>query len=100
MTIDQREIEGLLARRIGLDPTTVGPHLVLRAARRRMSELGLDDLGVYASRLGQSEPELQALIEEVVVPESWFFRDERPFLWLAEHVRGRWVGDPSRPPLR
>jgi chemotaxis protein methyltransferase WspC len=100
MTNDQIEIEGLLARRIGLDPVTVGPHMVLRAARRRMAELGLDELGAYASRLGQSEPELQALIEEVVIPESWFFRDERPFLWLADHVRARWVGEPSRAPLR
>ena len=100
MTKDQIEIERLLARRIGLDPFALGPHMVLRAARRRMAELGLDDLGVYASRLGQSEAELQALIEEVVVPESWFFRDERPFIWLADHVRARWVGDPSRGPLR
>ena len=53
-----------------------------------MSELGLDDLGAYASRLGESEPELQALIEEVVVPESWFFRDERPFVWLADQCEG------------
>ena len=91
-TNDQKQIEGLLARRIGLDPVTVGPHLVVRAARRRMAELGVDDLGVYASRLGQSEPEQQALIEEVVVPESWFFRDERPFLWLADMCgRGGWA---------
>src|SRR5271155_5459990 len=100
MTNDQREIETLLASRIGLDPVTVGPHMVLRAARRRMAELGLEDLCAYASRLGQSEPELQALIEEVIVPESWFFRDERPFAWLADHVRRGWVGDLSRAPLR
>ena len=35
-----------------------------------------------------------------MIPESWFFRDERPFDWLADHVRARWVGDPSRAPLR
>ena len=100
MTNNQEELEGLLARRIGLDPVAVGSHLVLRAARRRMAELGLDDLGVYASRVGQSEPELQSLIEEVVIPESWFFRDDRPFRWLTDYVRPGWVGDPSRPPLR
>ena len=43
----------------------------------------------------RSEPELQELIEEVVVPESWFFRDERPFQWLREYVRERWLSDPS-----
>ncbi|MGP0068276.1 MAG: CheR family methyltransferase [Isosphaeraceae bacterium] len=99
-TNDQKQIEGLLTRRIGLDPGTVGPHMVVRAARRRMAELGVDDLGVYASRLAQSEPEQQALIEEVVIPESWFFRDERPFLWLADYVRARWLGDLLRAPLR
>ena len=35
----------------------------------------------------QSESELQALIEEVVVSESWFFRDERPYQWFREYVR-------------
>jgi chemotaxis protein methyltransferase WspC len=100
MTDDQQKIEQLLARRIGLDPTSMGPHLVLRAARRRMAELGAADLGEYAAHLLDSEAEQQALIEEVVVPESWFFRDERPFRWLTDHARARWVADPARPPLR
>ena len=65
-----------------------------------MTELGLDDLGEYERRLSQSELELQELIEEVVVPESWFFRDERPFQWLREYVRERWLNDLLRPPLR
>ena len=65
-----------------------------------MRELGLNDLGAYERRVRQSEPELQALIEEVVVSESWFFRDERPFQWFREYVRARWLNDPARPPVR
>ncbi len=65
-----------------------------------MAALGLGDLSVYASRVVQSEEELHELIEEVVVPESWFFRDDRPFCWLSDYVRERWVGDPARRPLR
>ena len=65
-----------------------------------MRELGLDDLAAYERRLSQSELELQELIEEVVVAESWFFRDERPFQWFRDYVRQRWLNDPSRPPLR
>ena len=100
MTEGLREILELLGRRIGLDPVAVGSQLVLRAAQRRMEELGLDDLGAYAARADQEEGELHSLIEEVVVPESWFFRDERPFRWLEDYARQRWLNDPARPPLR
>jgi chemotaxis protein methyltransferase WspC len=100
MTNDRKEIEEWLTRRIGLDPVSMGPHLIDRAARRRMAELGLPSLGDYAAHLLGSEAEQQALIEEVVVPESWFFRDERPFRWLAEHVRGGWIAAPRRSPFR
>src|SRR6516225_4538603 len=100
MTEDQKTIEELLARRIGLDPVSTGPHVILGAARRRMAELGVADLGEYAARAAASEAEQQALIEEVVIPESWFFRDERPFHWLADRARERWIAAPWRPPLR
>src|SRR5262249_14516472 len=100
MTNDQRRIEELLARRIGLDPVSTGPHVILVAARRRMAEMGVSDLSDYAARVAASEAEQQALIEEVVIPESWFFRDERPFRRLADHARERWVAAPWRPPLR
>ena len=78
----------------------MGPHLILRAARRRMAEIGVNELRDYAASVVNSEAEQQALIEEVMVPESWFFRDERPFRWLADQVRARWIAAPWRPPLR
>ena len=100
MAAELSGIERLLASRIGLDPVSVGSPLILRAARQRMKELGLDDMGAYERWVRQSESELQALIEEVVVSESWFFRDERPFQWFREYVRERWLDDLLRPPLR
>ena len=65
-----------------------------------MRELRLNNLGEFQRRLCESESELQALIEEVVVSESWFFRDERPFEWLRESVCSRWVKSPFCPSLR
>ena len=65
-----------------------------------MVELGLVDVDSYASLISGSETELQALIEEVVIPESWFFRDEVPFRYFQEHVRAGWVANPARSPLR
>jgi chemotaxis protein methyltransferase WspC len=93
-------IERLLADRIGLDPVSVGSQLILRAARQRMKELAIDDMAAYERRVEQSEPELQALIEEVVVSESWFFRDAQPYQWFREYIRGRWLDDLLRPSLR
>jgi chemotaxis protein methyltransferase WspC len=93
-------IEAILTRRIGLDPAAVGSALIPRAVRIRMNELGLNDLDSYTSLISSSESELQALIEEVVVPESWFFRDEVPFRHFQDHVRASWVANPARSPLR
>jgi chemotaxis methyl-accepting protein methylase len=62
MAAELSEIEELLASRIGLDPVSVGSPLILRAAQRRMKELGLIDMASYASLVRQSESELQALI--------------------------------------
>jgi chemotaxis protein methyltransferase WspC len=100
MTNDQKTIEDLLARRIGLDPVSLGPHVILRAARRRMAELDVADLCDYAALAVDSEAEQQALIEEVVVPESWFFRDDRPFRRLVNHIRDGWSRAPSRAAVR
>jgi chemotaxis protein methyltransferase WspC len=100
MTDGLRGIERLLADRIGLDPVSVGPQLISRAAHQRMNELHVDDPGAYESIARQSELELQALIDEVVVSESWFFRDEQPFQSFREYIQARWLNDSQGVPLR
>jgi chemotaxis protein methyltransferase WspC len=57
-------------------------------------------MALYERRVEQSAEELQELIEEVVVAESWFFRDEHPFEWLRAYVQNWWRSTPVRPPLR
>jgi chemotaxis protein methyltransferase WspC len=93
-------IEQLLASRIGLNPLSVSSQLPLRAAQRRIKDLALPDLAAYLHRLQSSEQEVKALFDEVVVAESWFFRDERPFQFLRDHVRRVWLNDPVLRPLR
>lgn len=95
-----RPVVALLTERIGLDPNSVGPSLIARGLDARKSALGLRDDQEYAQVLHSSGDEFQALIEEVVVPESWFFRDDHPFRFLQDFVRARWLLDPTRPPLR
>ncbi|HEY2898156.1 MAG TPA: protein-glutamate O-methyltransferase CheR [Gemmatimonadaceae bacterium] len=69
------EIERILRDEIGLDASTVGSSLIERAAKRRMMKRGIGAIDAYAGMLADDEHELQALIEEVVVPETYFFRE-------------------------
>jgi chemotaxis protein methyltransferase WspC len=93
-------VKELLADAIGLDPAAVGPGLIRAAVEERAAALGRSDLKSYVDGLAESEHELQALIERVVVPESWFFRDEQPFTFLRKLARSGWLRDPESPPFR
>lgn len=79
----------LLARRIGLNPDSVGMQLIQAAVNDHMDELGLDDATAYVERLHGSG-EFDELVERVVVPETWFFRDLEPYRCLQHFVREQW----------
>jgi chemotaxis protein methyltransferase WspC len=81
-------VQPFLSERIGMDLASVGEGYVLAAVRQRMSVLG-DSEADYALRLSTSAEEQAALIDAIVVSESWFFRDRRPFRRLADFARGR-----------
>ena len=68
---------------------------VERAIRRRMRERQLDDPAAYRAQLQGSE--WDALLELVVVPESWLFRDPGAFQLALQHVRACLAARPQRP---
>jgi len=72
-------VEQLLGRWIGLDATTIGTTAIDRAVRLRMAAVAAADRQAYLARLAADRDERDRLIDEVVVPESWFFRDEPVF---------------------
>ncbi|MEI7435406.1 MAG: CheR family methyltransferase [bacterium] len=84
-------LEKWLAAAIGLDAKSLGPHAVDDAMKRRMSVCGLTEESGYLERLKTAPDELPALIELIVVPETWFFRDREPFVFLARHVVETWL---------
>src|SRR5262245_43337830 len=92
-------IAEMLARAIGLDAAVLGPTVLDRALRRRMRSLGLADTDAYQSRVTSDPDELDELAEELAVPETWFFRDSRPFERLRQ-LAASWLRDPNRAPLR
>jgi chemotaxis protein methyltransferase WspC len=82
-------IEDLLRERLGFDASTVGPGVIDTALRDRMAACKLTDVAAYESLLRQST-EFQELINAVVIPETWFFRDGEPFRLLQKHVLEKW----------
>lgn len=82
------DIKHLLKESIGLHADSVGDSSIDRAIRHRMNALGIAHDHDYLSCLKSSPEELSELIEEVVVPETWFFRNGAPFEALAKLLPG------------
>ncbi|MQU10806.1 protein-glutamate O-methyltransferase CheR, partial [Pseudomonas sp. FSL R10-2189] len=88
MSDDQRFYD-FLKQRIGLDVASVGLAIIERAVRQRCLALNMPDNDHYWQRLICSHDEQQALIESVIVPETWFFRYPESFATLGRLARQR-----------
>lgn len=82
MSNDQRFFD-FLKERIGLDVASVGEAIIERAVRQRSQALQGLNADQYWQRLQTCNEEQQALIEAVIVPETWFFRYPESFATLA-----------------
>ena len=99
MSDDQRFFD-FLKLRIGLDVASVGPAIIERAVRQRCSALNMADNDRYWQHLLSSQDEQQALIESVIVPETWFFRYPESFVTLGRLARERLAAHSSPRVLR
>ncbi|CAI8886285.1 putative biofilm formation methyltransferase WspC [Pseudomonas sp. IT-347P] len=88
MSSDQRFFD-FLKERIGLDVTSVGPAIIERAVRQRTTLSQAVHADEYWQLLQGSRDEQQALIEAVIVPETWFFRYPESFATLGKLARNR-----------
>ena len=84
------EVEKVLEKRIGLSADSVGSDIISKAVRLRMKDCGLQGTGEYLACLRRSEKEWGKLIEEIVVPETWFFRNRESYLYLQRYVKNEW----------
>lgn len=88
MSGEQRFFD-FLKERIGLDVASVGPAIIERAVRQRCNALYIHGNDEYWHRLQGSQEEQQALIEAVIVPETWFFRYPESFATLVKLASAR-----------
>jgi chemotaxis protein methyltransferase WspC len=85
MSVDR--FERLLKEVIGLDAASIGSSAIERAVRTRQRLTCSVDLTAYWELVTGSDAERQHLVDEVVVPETWFFRDREAFAALARLVQ-------------
>ncbi len=85
--MSQPDFESLLREAIGLDPDTIGSNTLHRAVKVRMTTLGIPSIQRYWEYLEGSSGELQELVEAVVVPETWFFRDREAFGAMSRQLK-------------
>lgn len=78
-------VQTLLRRATGL---TVSKSVAERAVRQRMERTGQTDSEAYLDTI--TPDEMTQLVELVVVPESWLFRDPQAFYATVELVKERW----------
>jgi chemotaxis protein methyltransferase WspC len=81
----------LLSERLGLSPELLGFVVVERALDSVLGKAGLQDRGERIAHLLQGKgEEWDTLVDEIIVPETWFFRGREPFRLLACYVKEKW----------
>jgi chemotaxis protein methyltransferase WspC len=89
--MSQVDFETLLQVAMGLDAASIGSSAVEHAVKTRMSACEIKDPSAYWNLVCTSATELQALIEAVIVSETWFFRDREAFAELARTAKEDWL---------
>ncbi|MBZ9935261.1 methyltransferase domain-containing protein [Mesorhizobium sp. BR1-1-16] len=91
------DIERLLRDTIGMNADSVSGSVIQFALKQRMAATQIAEPAAYWRLVTESRHELQELINAVVIPETWFFRDREAFAAMVRHVRAnRRPGQPIR----
>jgi chemotaxis protein methyltransferase WspC len=92
------QVEQLLGEALGLNPTSIGSNVIRRAVLERMEKCSISKMQEYWAHLYGNSAELQELIEDVVVPETWFFRNPEAMTMLTTLFTTKWPA--QRGPVR
>jgi chemotaxis protein methyltransferase WspC len=82
-----KHITELLSREIGLNAASIGKTAIDAAVKARLRDTAVSEVAAYVERLERNPAERRALIEEIVVSETWFFRDEEVFKAFGRRAR-------------
>ncbi len=94
------KLSELLKQRIGLNSDSVGKQTLQHAVEHRLKALHQHNVEQYVSRLISDTAEWNEFLEEIIVPESWFFRELTPFRCAREFAREAIAKAARSTPLR
>ncbi|MUG92704.1 chemotaxis protein [Scytonema sp. UIC 10036] len=93
----QSVIESLLKQKIGLDANSIGSSTIARAIYQRMADCEISTMAGYLGLLQESPQEWEALVESIIIPETWFFRERESFNYLKNYILSEWLtNNPNR----
>ena len=90
------KIKSILKKEIGLDTSTIGDSTIKKILNDRMRSNQITDLDEYYNFLSQNNEELNLLLETSVIPETWFFRDDKPFASILYNLLKQRHNNPNK----
>jgi len=84
------EVEAVLSEYSGLDIESIGRQTFERSVESRVTQAFDGSYAGYLESLKAEEDELARLLDLLLVPETWFFRDAGTFAFLAAFVKTEW----------
>jgi chemotaxis protein methyltransferase WspC len=90
------DVETILAEAIGMDAASIGEAALHESIRSAYRGSGIADPAEFVAAVREDEERLRDLVACVVVPETWFFRDEAPFEFVRRHAVAWTLAHPGR----
>jgi len=81
------KIKSIVKDKIGLDSSTIGDSTIEKIIQQRMHQCNIDNFEDYYFLVTSDQQELSELLEVTVIPETWFFRDIKPFEIIYKKIK-------------
>lgn len=89
------KIKLIVKDKIGLDSSTIGGSTIDKIIQQRMHQCKAASYEDYYALVKNNQKELSELLEVTVIPETWFFRDIKPFEIIYKKIQQQQIENPS-----
>lgn len=80
----------LLNNKIGLSVSTIGEETVNGIINSFIKEENISSIDYLVNKINDDSLLLNKFLEKFLINETWFLRDQKPFLFLKEYIEENW----------